>query len=32
MNIFFTNGDLILISDYEKGIFNLFLDMIRAGP
>jgi len=24
-------GDLILISNYEKGIFNLFLDMIRYG-
>lgn len=24
-------GDIILISNYEKGIFNLFLDMIRYG-
>ena len=24
-------GDILLISNYEKGWFNLFLDMIRYG-
>ena len=24
-------GDIVLVSNYEKGIFNLFLDMIRYG-
>ena len=24
-------GDIVLVSNYEKGYFNLFLDMIRYG-